>query len=255
MKKIVSISVVMLLTLCATQVEAHNLRVAVAANFSAMLALIAQQFEKTFHQHVVNITGSTGKLYAQIKHGAPFDIFMAADVARPLRLEQEHLIVDNSRYTYAIGQLALWVPKSVKDIDVSGDSVRQIHDVLFSGRFKKLAIANPKTAPYGQAAIDVMQYLHVYKQCSPKLVYGENIAQAYQFVASGNAELGFVALSYVKTKTNDYWLPPTESYGKLEQQLVILRASKNQALAKRFIEFLQRADIKAMIKAQGYQTP
>ena len=254
MKNIVYLCLLLCLSLCPVQGRAETLRVAVAANFSATLALIKHRFEESFPHKIVVIRGSTGKLYAQIRHGAPFDVFMAADVARPLRLEQDHLITDHSRYTYAIGQLALWWPKKSPAADGSANPSEAIRQGLLEGRFNKLAIANPKTAPYGRAALEVLQYLHVYEQCRPKLVYGENIAQAYQFVESGSAALGFVALSYVKGSSADYWLPPAEAYTKLEQQLVILAASKNQALAQRFADFMRRDDIKSIIKAQGYQT-
>jgi molybdate transport system substrate-binding protein len=254
MKKILPILLVFILLLLYRQVSAASLRVAVAANFSTTLLLIKQRFEKAFNHNVVIIRGSTGKLYAQIRHGAPFDVFLAADVERPLRLEQDHLIADHSRYTYAIGRLALWVPVRGAVNKRRESKVDIIRDKLMSGEFNKLAIANPKTAPYGRAAIEVMRYLNIYKQCQPKLVYGENIAQAFQYVESGSAELGFVALSYVKDRSSEVWLPPSQAYTQLEQQLVILKTSKNQALARSFVDFMQRKDIKSLIQAQGYQT-
>lgn len=234
--------------------HADGLRVAVAANFSSTLNLIARKFEKTFQQPVVVIRGSTGKLYAQIKQGAPYDVFLAADTRRPQYLEQEHLIVTGSRITYAIGRLALWDPRVTSSGDSSADPVRRIRRDLLENRFSRLAIANPKTAPYGQAAIEVMRYLGIYEQCLPKLVYGENVAQAYQFIETGNANLGFVALSYVKARHNEYWLPPTSSYGRLQQQLVILKHSTQKTLAQKFTVFIRRDDIKAIIRSRGYLT-
>lgn len=249
---------------------ANNLRVAVAANFYTTLQPIAKAYEKSVHQHVDIIKGSTGKLYAQIINGAPFDVFMAADVERPQHLEQAGLIVSGSRYTFAIGQLALWEPHAKKRANSAMSLPQQIHDELLKGRFTRLAIANPETAPYGKAAIEVLRFLYLLKQVQPKLVYGENIAQAYQFVQSGNASMGFVALSYVKksyvkesnakkpntnNKDIDYWLPSPNLYSSLEQQLVILKSSKQISQAQRFVSFLQQKDTKIFIQDQGYLMP
>jgi len=225
--------------------HAENLRVAVASNFAPTLVLIAQQFEKKYSHHIDVIKGSTGKFYAQIKQGAPYHVFLAADALHPQLLEQESLIVPNSRYTYAIGKLVLWSPKHPKDV----------LEILRGNKFNKLAIANPRIAPYGQAAIEVLQQLELYDQIKTKLVYGENVAQAFQYVQSGNAELGFIPLSLVRTTSLDYWLPAENAYHKLEQQLVILKTSKKQALAKSFVDFIKREDTRALIQAQGYETP
>ena len=244
MNKGFAIGILMCLLVLSAQVQAETLRVAVASNFAATLELIKQRFEKQNPHAIVIIKGSTGKLYAQIKHGAPYDVFMAADVARPRLLEQDDMIADNSRFTYAIGQLVLW---STKQPD-------NILEVLKTGKYKKLAIANPKIAPYGKASIEVMQYLNVYQQSKPKLVYGENVAQAMHFIQSGSAELGFVPLSLVKPLTTSYWIAVDNAHHKLEQQLVILKSSSVLSLATSFVDFIKRDDIKALIKAQGYDT-
>ncbi len=224
---------------------ADTLRLAVAANFYPTLKLIKQQFEKEYPHTLTIIRGSTGKLYAQIKHGAPYDVFLAADIKRPEKLEDEKLSVENTRFTYAIGRLALW----------SNNNKQNIFSMLESNHFNKLAIANPKTAPYGQAAIDVLKFFNLYEMSKDKLVYGENIAQAFQFVQSGSADLGFVALSNVKQLADDIWVAPADAHIKLEQQMVVLKSSKKQALAMKFAQFMQRDDIQALIHQQGYAKP
>jgi molybdate transport system substrate-binding protein len=222
--------------------QADQLRIAVAANFYSTLSLIKKEFEKEHNDELVIIKGSTGKLYAQIKHGAPYDIFMAADVKRPRILEQQGLTEENSRYTYANGLLVLWSKKH-KD---------NVLSVLEKGEFKKLAMANPKTAPYGQAAKEVIAKLGFNAITKNKTVYGENIAQAFQFVQSGSADLGFVALSHVKPVTNKYWHVPETLYHSIRQQMVILKRAKNKKLATKFAEFLKTEKVIKIIKQQGY---
>jgi len=226
------------------QCDAANLRVAVASNFAPVLTIIANQYQQEFNQHIDIVQGSTGKFYAQIKQGAPFDIFLAADVERPARLEQEAMIVPNSRKTYATGLLVLWSARNQQPIKL-----------LSSGQFDKLAIANPKLAPYGVAAIEVLQYLNLYEQVKNKLVYGENVSQAFQFVQSGSADLGFAPLSQVKDKSFTYWTAPSPSYRPIEQQLVILKNTRYKNQALQFVGFLTRADIKTIIISHGYQIP
>ncbi len=223
-------------------VKAEELRIAVASNFYSTLSLIKNQFENVYDDRIIIIKGSTGKLYAQIKHGAPYDIYMAADIKRPYLLEQQQLILNNSRYTYASGLLALWSKKYKQDV----------LNILKNNNFNKLAIANPKTAPYGFAAIEVLARLELINKVKTKMVYGENIAQTFQFVQSGSADLGFVALSYVKQTNNQYWQVPENLYTPLKQQMVILKNSKKKKLAIKFMEFIKRENIKEMIKNQGY---
>ena len=227
-------------------VSASELRIAVASNFAPALKQIKSAFEKQFNVSVIMIKGSTGKLFAQIVHGAPYDIFMAADSYRPAVLEQKKLITSGSRYTYAIGQIALWAP-------TTNTSALQS---LNTQAFKRLAIANPKTAPYGKAAIEVMQHLKVYKQNRNKLVLGENVAQVFQFIQSGNVQLGFIAYPDVnRHKIKHYWLPEIKTYTPLNQQLVILKRSDKQQLAKRFTQFLQHENTQHTIKQHGYLIP
>lgn len=223
-------------------VKAEELRIAVASNFYSTLSLIKKQFEDVYDDKLIIIKGSTGKLFAQIKHGAPYDIYMAADINRPYLLEQQQLILKNSRYTYASGLLVLWSKKYQQNVLTK----------LKNGVFNKLAIANPKTAPYGYAAMEVLSGLGLKNKVKMKMVYGENIAQAFQFVQSGSADLGFVALSYVNQTNNEYWKIPEELYTPLKQQMVILKNSKKKKTAKRFLAFIKRKKIKQMIKNQGY---
>ncbi|WP_028302428.1 molybdate ABC transporter substrate-binding protein [Oceanospirillum beijerinckii] len=233
--------------------QADNVRIAVASNFTPTLKQIAQRFEqKTGHQ-ISLISGSTGKHYAQIRNGAPFDAFFAADSQSPKRLEQEGNTLANSRFTYAIGRVVLWSPKA-RFFDDSSDILRQDH-------FHYLAIANPKLAPYGQAAQQVMEAKGVWQSLQGKLVRGENIAQAYQYVKTGNAQLGFIALSQLqqlKQKSGyseysgSYWLPDQSLYSPIEQQAVLLN---DKPAAQQFFRFVKSPEIKQLIQSQGYTTP
>lgn len=171
-------------------------------------------------------------------------MFLAADIERPQILEKQKLIIPGSRTSYAIGQLALW----------SKNKTRNAIEILKTNQFRKLAIANPKTAPYGRAAIETLQQLKIYPQVKAKLVYGENIAQAFQFVQSGSADIGFVALPHVKSLNDNYWLPAANSHHRLEQQMVILASTKNPELAKTFANYMQTEVIKQLIREQGYKT-
>lgn len=243
MNKVLKSSVLLIcLIVLSLPLKAEQLRIAVAANFYSTLSLIKKEFEKAYPDKLVIIKGSTGKLYAQIKHGAPYDIFMAADVKRPKLLEQQGLSEKSSRYTYANGLLVLWSAK-YKDNAL---------DILKSGQFKKFAMANPKTAPYGYAAKEVITKLNLIAVTKNKTVYGENIAQTFQFIQSGSAELGFVALSYVKPITNKYWQVPVELYSPLQQQMVVLKRTKNKPLANKFAAFLKTENVINIIKQQGY---
>lgn len=235
-------SIIILLLSLSFSLHADQIRIAVAANFYSTLSLIKKEFEKDFDDELIIIKGSTGKLYAQIKHGAPYDVFMAADVKRPQLLEQQGLTEEHSRNTYAKGQLVLWSP-NYQD---------KVLSILMNGQFKKLAMANPKIAPYGYAANEVITALKLKAITKNKTVFGENIAQAFQFVQSGSADLGFVALSYVKPNTDKYWQVPAKLYSSLQQQVVILKRSKNKKLAKKFTEFLKTQKVINIIKQQGY---
>ena len=214
--------------LCATSVMAKEIHIAVASNFSGVMKVLVKEYEEDTRHRVVLIPGSSGKHYAQIVNGAPFDLFFSADAIRPKLLDEQGLSEPNSRFTYAIGKLVLWSPNN--------NLVDSFGDVVGEGDFQYLAIANPKLAPYGKAAEEVIRSKDVWKKTQSKLVRGENVAQAYQFVASGNAGLGFVAYSQIlkpnKTIQGSYWLVPEYLYSPIEQQAVLL---KNNDLARHFL--------------------
>lgn len=225
--------------------RADQLTIAVASNFYPTLNLIKTRFEQDQPHTLTLIRGSTGKLYAQIIHGAPYDVFLAADVQRPLKLEQAGLTLADTRLTYAIGALALWRPKS---------TAQQIDQLFKQGDFRHFAIANPKTAPYGAAAMQWLEHSGRANNLRPKLVYGENIAQTYQFVESGSAELGLIAVSQV-IRHSAYWPVDSHNHQPLEQQMVILKSAANKPLAGQFHRFVQSEPIRQLIRQQGYLTP
>ena len=239
----------MALTLCTVHVaHAGQVSVAVAANFTAPMQKIAAAFEAdTGHKAELSF-GATGKFYAQITHGAPFQILLSADDTTPARLEREGKVVAHSRFTYAIGTLVLWSAKEGY-VDAKGA-------VLKTGDFKHLAIANPKLAPYGLAATQVMDKLGLAATLQPRFVQGENIAQTYQFVATGNAQLGFVALSQVmvdsKITQGSAWQVPAELHEPIRQDAALLETGKGNAAATALMQYLQGDKAKAIIKSHGY---
>ena len=237
--------------LLAMNARADTVQVAVAANFHQPMQQIAAQFEKeTGHQAVLS-SGASGKFYTQIKNGAPFDIFLSADDATPARLVKEGDAVAGTAFTYAIGKLILWSPDAAA-VDAHGA-------VLKTGKFKHLAIANPKTAPYGTAAVEAMRKMGVGETLRPRLVQGENIAQTYQFVATGAAELGFVAYSQVvkdgKIGSGSGWLVPANAYNPIRQDAVLLNKGKNSAAARALLDYVKGKKAAATIQAFGYDLP
>jgi len=223
--------------------------VAVAANFSAPMKVIAQAFEReTGHKAVLSF-GATGQLYAQIRNGAPFSILLAADELTPAKIEKEGLGVTGTTFTYAIGQLVLW-SKNPGRVDEQGE-------ILKKGGFTKLAIANPKLAPYGAAAIEVLNHLGVMHQVKPKIVEGANIAQTFQFVFSENAELGFVALSQVyengKLKQGSGWRVPASMYSPIKQDAILLNSGRDNPAARALMQYLQSDAAKRVIQDFGYE--
>ena len=239
---------VLLFSLLSGFAHSAEVSMAVAANFTAPMEKIAQAFTRdTGHKAILSF-GSTGALYAQISNGAPFALFLAADESTPQRLETDKLAVPGSSFTYATGKLVLWSPTENK-VDSAGR-------ILTSGDFNRLAIANPDTAPYGKAAIDVLSKLQQLESLRPKLVTGNNIAQAFQFVSSGNAELGFIALSQVyldgKIKQGSAWIIPTDSYAPIRQNAVLLTTGAQNPAAKAMLEYLRTPAAKSIIESYGY---
>jgi molybdate transport system substrate-binding protein len=228
---------------------AGEVSVAVAANFAGPLARIAEGFAAaTGHQLRVSV-GSTGKFYSQIVAGAPFDVLIAADEETPKKLMLQGHAVTGSAVTYAIGQLVLWSAQPGL-VDDQGA-------VLASSRFSRLALANPKLAPYGQAAIDVLKARGLTASVRPRLVTAESLGQAFQFVATGNAELGFVALSQVmvpgKPATGSHWRVPQSLYAEIRQDAVLLRAGEFKPAAAALLTWLKSAPAQAVIQAYGYR--
>lgn len=233
----------------ATQVCADQVSVAVASNFTGPMEKIAPAFEKATGHKALVAYGTVGKFYAQIKNGAPFEVFVSADDETPIRLEKDGLALAPSRFTYAIGKLVLWsaTPGLVDDKG----------EVLKRGDFKRLAIANPKVAVYGAAATEAMKKLGVDAALEPRLVYGENITQTYQFAATGNAELGFIALSQIYKDglyaPGSYWLVPTALYPQIRQDAVLLVRGKSNPAAAALLTYLKSDAARQVIRAHGYE--
>lgn len=229
--------------------SAAEVSVAVAANFAAPMKIIAQEFERTTGHKAVLSFGGTGQFYAQIKNGAPFAVLLAADTLTPAKIEKEGLGVQGTTFTYAIGQLVLWSKKPGL-VDDQGE-------ILKTGNFSKIAIANPKLAPYGSAAIEVLNRMGIMSQVRPKIVEGSNIAQAYQFVFSENASLGFVAMSQVyedgKLKQGSGWIVPAKMYSPIKQDAILLNSGRNNPAAIALMTYLQSEAAKAVIHKFGYQ--
>jgi molybdate transport system substrate-binding protein len=231
-------------------VSAEQAQIAVAANFTAPMKAIIQLFEEDTDHRVKVSYGSTGKLYAQIKNGAPFEALLAADQERPRLLEEEGLGLSGSRFTYSIGALVLW--------SADADKVEDGAALLKSGDFNKLSIANPKLAPYGEASIETLEVLGLKTAIEPKLVMGENIAQTYQFVDTGNADIGFVALSQVmeggKLIKGSGWIVPSEMHAPINQDALILNRGKDNPAVTELFAYLKGEKAEAIIHDFGYET-
>ncbi|NBC47411.1 MAG: molybdate ABC transporter substrate-binding protein [Gammaproteobacteria bacterium] len=234
----------------AVSVCAEEAQIAVAANFTAPMKAIIALFEDDTGHSVKVSFGSTGKLYAQIKNGAPFEALLAADQRRPELLEEEGVGVPGSRFTYAIGSLALW--------SADAEKVEDGPALLESGDFNKLSIANPKLAPYGEAAVETLEALGQKAEVEPKLVMGENIAQTYQFIDTGNADIGFVALSQVmkdgEIVKGSGWIVPSEMHAPINQDALILNSGKDNPAVTELFAYLQGEKAEAIIHDFGYET-
>jgi len=228
--------------------HADVVQVAVAANFTAPAKALAEVLAKTTGHEARLSFGASGAFFTQIKNGAPFDVFLSADDERPARLEKEGDTVPGTRFTYAQGQLVLWSSKP-GFVDDKGE-------VLRGGQFNKLAIANPKNAPYGAAAVETLGKLGLQAALQPKLVTGESIGQTYNFIATGNAELGFVALSQVleggKLKGGSAWIVPAQYHAPIVQDAVMLKRAAGNPAAKAWLNLLQSEGAKDLIRSYGY---
>lgn len=224
---------------------AAEVRVAVAGNFVPAMEALEAAFEAETGHEVTLAAGSTGKLYAQIVHGAPFDVFLAADEDRPARLEAGGMTVPGSRFTYAVGRIVLWAPDGAAN-----------EERLKAGDFRRLAVANPSLAPYGAAAMQVIGAVGVEEALAPKLVLGEDVGQAFAFVRTGNAELGFVALSQIlalpEEERGGWWTPAQALYTPVRQDAALLRRGAENEAATAFLDFLRSAAGRAVLERYGY---
>jgi len=232
---------------------ADEIKIAVASNFYPTMKELVTHFESITPNsdttnNIVLISGSSGKHYAQILNGAPFDLFFSADKLRPNMLEKEEVFNNQSRFTYALGKLALWSPFN-EYVDSDGQ-------VLYNDDFRFLAIANPKIAPYGIASKETLISMNLWQDIEEKLVRGENIAQTFQFAKSGNAKLGFVSYSQIlslnSSSEGSYWLVPQDMYQPIEQQAILL---KDSSLGKDFLSFIMSDEALVIIKRNGYDLP
>ena len=230
-------------------IQAEEVHLAVAANFTAPIKIIAANFEKETRHKLIVTLGATGKFYAQIGNGAPFDVFLSADDETPERLEKEGNAVAGTRFTYATGRLALWSAQA-NFVDAKGD-------VLKTGAFAHIAIAAPKIAPYGAAAIEALKHLGLLTALEPKFVQGESIGQTFNFIATGNALLGFVALSQVmevgRIRIGSAWIVPAQMHTALRQDVALLAKGKTNAGAAAFMSYLKADKTLAVIRSYGYE--
>ena len=242
---------ILLLALSPVSVIANDpLTIAVASNFATTARELARSFDEQTGTKVRLVNGSTGKLYAQIVNGAPFDVFLAADVERPRFVEASGHGVAGTRTTYAIGALVLW-SRDARARD------RDCRDLLIDGDYEHLALANPATAPYGKAARETLEAMGLWESSSRRVVFGESIAQTLQFVATGNATLGFVAQSQLASSelpdASCAWQVPPSMHSSLEQQLVLLTRAGNNPAARQFVEFMRTPAAREIILRQGYE--
>ena len=253
MRKLLS-RLLMLALLAATALPASaaELRLAAASDLAFVLPEIVAGFEKQSGATVKVSFGSSGNFAAQIQNGAPFDVFMAADIGYPRTLIEASLADGSSLYVYGSGRIVVWVPEGSK-LDFDRGGMR----VLLDKEVKKIAIANPQHAPYGRAAVAAMEHYHVYAQVKPKLVLGENISQAAQFVQSGNAEAGILALSLVLAPEmhdkGKYWLIPGSSYPAIEQAAVVVKNASDQKLARAFVDYLKSPVAVELFRRYGFE--
>ncbi len=231
------------LFLVAAGASTGEVTVAAAANAAGAVEALAADFERRTGHRVTITVGSTGRLYAQILHGAPFDVFLAADQERPRLLVEQGLAVEGSRRTYAIGRLVLWSPD--RTLQASAETLR-------AGTFRRLAIANPDLAPYGAAARDVLRRLGLWESLRSRIVVGENVGQSFAMVASGNAELGFVALSSALNQGGGYWEVPPDMVGPIRQDAVLLERAEAKPAARDFHGFLASPEARNVIESSGF---
>jgi molybdate transport system substrate-binding protein len=247
--------VVCALVCAARQASAKTpeVRVAAAADLKLAMGELAAEFEKTGGAKVDVTYGSSGNFFSQLQNGAPFDLFFSADIEYPRKLEAAGITETATLYEYAIGRIVIWTPPESKL-----DLAKLGWKVLLDSQVQKIAIANPEHAPYGRAAVAAMQKAGIYEQVKPKLVYGENISQTAQFVQSGNAQAGIVAMSLAVSpamKNGKQWEIPADMHPAIEQAAIIMKAAKNKQAAKAFLEFVKSKDGRAILEKYGFVIP
>lgn len=246
--KLISLFSLIVVYLGSAFTSAEEINVAVASNFNAPMKMLVKEFESLSKHQVKLSFGSSGKIFAQIRHGAPFHVFFSADQTKPIALENAKLVKPGSRFTYATGALALW---SSREGFLEEPQAR-----LQTGDFNRLALANPKLAPYGTAAVQVLESFQAREITQKKWIQGENIAQTFQFVASGNADLGFVAVSQILQNQGaggSHWIIPTAFYEPIRQDAVILKNAETNQAAIAFVEFIKQAKAQQIIESFGYR--
>lgn len=239
--------------LLASSVLAQEIKIAAAADLVYVMKDITSRFEKESGIKVSLSTGSSGNFFSQIQSGAPYDLFFSADIGYPQKLEAAGFTEPDSLYQYAVGKIVLWVPRG-SDLDLGNG-----FEALLNPSVKKIAIANPQHAPYGRAAVAALRSAGIYDKVAGKLVFGENISQTAQFVSSGNAEAGIIALSLAMApmvkNEGRYWTIPAKLYPPLEQGAVILKSSRNKQAARRFMEFIKKPEMVAILQSYGFAAP
>jgi molybdate transport system substrate-binding protein len=245
---------VMLVLLCRPAIAlADDIAVAAASDLQFAIKELIVEYEKQTGHHVKLSLGSSGNFFAQLQQGAPFDLYFSADIGYPKKLEEAGLTVPGSLYRYAVGRVVLWAPKS-SPLEVSKGLT-----VLREPAIRKVAIANPKHAPYGRAAVAAMEQSQVYAEVKDRLVLGENISQAAQFIESGACDVGIIALSLamapVMKSAGSYWLIPAEAHPPLEQGAVIMKQSKQQDAARHFLQFMQSPQGQEVMTRYGFTLP
>lgn len=232
---------------------AEEFAVAAASDLNFAIKELVVEYEKQTGHHVKLSLGSSGNFYSQLQNGAPFDLYFSADIGYPKKLEEAGLTVPGSLYRYAVGRVVLWSPKG-SPLDVSKGLV-----ILREPTIRKIAIANPKHAPYGRAAVSAMEHFQIYDQVKERLVLGENISQAAQYIESGACDVGIIALSLALApamkSAGTYWQIPADAHSALEQGAVILKHSKNQAAARQFLSFMQGPQGQEIMTRYGFTLP
>jgi molybdate transport system substrate-binding protein len=243
----------LLTTVLCSAAHAQDITVAAASDLNYALKDLAARFEKKTGDKVTLSFGASGNLYSQIQGGAPYDLFFSADIAYPQKLASAGLVESSSLRTYAIGHLVLWVPNG------SSLDPQLKMDLLLQSAVQRIAIANPTHAPYGRAAMAALEHFGMKDKVAGKLVFGENISQAAQFVQSGNAQAGLIALSLAVSPamkdSGRYWELPTDSYPELQQGVALLAASKHKPAAKAFVEYVLSAEGAAVLAQYGFRVP